>query len=460
MIETFNLFETNITFYVLLNLFFCLFTTIWLLIVFLKMRYLFIKPSMLLIAFSHIFFQWPMTIYSGYYENFLPSPYTFALLIHAYILAGLLIATFSFCETAAIVWRRITDLSLLEKCESTKTVVFITVIVAGITVFYLSYVPFTSTGLYAIFMEPSLAAEARERSLKLLDNKFLQYAYSLMISSVAPLLAVMLSLRVIRELSKGEFFKLTAHVFLFLFLVFAVSLTGARISAVNLFIVILMAFFFHKGLPFKPLKFFLLLFVLLLIPAAFSIMREGKAISAGLLPEYLGHLARRTFVIPVDVGSWFVHYSQINGPFGVSAIPKLSAILGIDSIDAPNLIGITYTNTTVMSTTAGAGYLFAYYSYFGIASIILSSFGLWFLDVALLVYKRLSNVMILPCVAAASLSVLSFISSDYTVVWLTHGFGVVLLFAWIIDRFVMLSNQGHPFDPKRMSESAEISAVK
>jgi hypothetical protein len=346
-------------------------------------------------------------------------------------------ATFTFGQTAAIVWQRITDSSLLEKCKSTKTIVFITAFVVGIVVFYLSYVPFTSTGLYAIFMEPSLAGEARERSLKLLDNRTLQYAYSLMVSSVAPLLAVMLSLGVIRELSKNNFFKLSVYVFLFLFLVIAVSMTGARISAVNLFIVIIMAFFFHKGLPFKPLKFFLLLFFLLLIPAVYSIMREGKAISVGILPEYLGYLIRRTFVTPMDVGSWFVHYSQTNGTFGVSAIPKVSAILGIDAINAPNLIGLTYTNTVVKSTTAGAGYLFAYYSYFGIGSIILSSLGLWFLDVALLVYNRLSNVMILPCVAAVSLSVLSFISSDYTVVWITHGFGIILLLSWLLDHFIV-----------------------
>jgi len=95
----------------------------------------------------------------------------------------------------------------------------------------------------------------------------------------------------------------------------------------------------------------------------------------------------------------------------------------------------------VKSVSAVAGYLFTYYSYFGIAALFFSILGLWLIDVALLVYERLSNVMLLPCIAAISLSILAFISSDYTVVWLTHGFGVILLLSWLIDRFIVSSGR-------------------
>jgi len=141
----------------------------------------------------------------------------------------------------------------------------------------------------------------------------------------------------------------------------------------------------------------------------------------------------------MDVGSWYIHYAQIHGTFGIASVPKLAVIVGIEPINTPNLIGLTYSYTAVESVTACAGYLFTYYSYFGMASLLLSILCLWFLDVAVLVYKRLSNVMLLPCISAVSLSILSFVSSDYTTVWLTHGFGVILLLSWLIDHFIVSS---------------------
>ena len=439
MIETFNPFETNITFYVMLNVFFCIFTALCISGIFFSRRYLFIKPSMLLLTFSHIFFQWPISIYAGYYEHFLPDPYAFALLIHAYMIIGLLVTVFTFNQNARAIWERITDPSLLEDAVSIKAVIFTTALVACIIVAYLDYVPFDTTGLYAIFTNPSMAAEAREKSLKLLDSQMLIYAYTLMVSSVAPLLAVMLSILFIRDIVKRDLLKIPVYILLFFFMAFAVSMPGERISLVNLLIVIAIAQFFRKGLPFKPFKFFLLLLLLLLPPTILSILREGKALGVGILFEYLGYLARRTFILTMNVGSWYIHYAQIHGAFGIASIPKLAVILGVEPVNTPNLIGLAYMNTTVKSVSAVAGYLFTYYSYFGIASLFFSILCLWILDVALLVYERLTSVMLLPCVAATSLSILSFVSSDYTVVLLTHGFGVILLLSWLIDRFIVSS---------------------
>ena len=184
-----------------------------------------------------------------------------------------------------------------------------------------------------------MASEAREQSLKLLDSLALKYAYSLMASSVAPLLAIMLSILIIRDVSRRDFLNLPIHVLVFLLLAFAVSLTGERISAVNLLIAIAMAHFVRKGLPFKPVGLFLLLPLLLLIPAVLSILREGKALGVDILFEYFGYVARRAFVIPMDVSSWYIHYSQIHGAFGIASIPKVAFLLGINPIDTQNLIG-------------------------------------------------------------------------------------------------------------------------
>ena len=329
MSETFNLLDTRITFYVIMNVSFCLATSCWIAGLFVTHRYLFIKPSMLLLAFSHVFFQCPLALYSGYYEQFLPDPYAFALLVHAYMIMGLLVSVFTYRRSAESAWNQITDPRLLDNAVSMRAVVFTTSLVACVVAAYLAYVPFKSTGLYAIFATPSLAAEAREKSLKLLDSQTLQYAYSLMVSSVAPLLAVMLGVLLLKGWRKRDFVKFSLHIIFLFLLMFSVSMTGARISAVNLILVIAIAFVFSKGLPFQPLKLSLLIIFLLLPPTMLSILREGKAVGLGTVFEYLEYLARRAFIMPLDTGSLYVHYAQTHSPSGISAIPKLAAILGI-----------------------------------------------------------------------------------------------------------------------------------
>jgi hypothetical protein len=138
-------------------------------------------------------------------------------------------------------------------------------------------------------------------------------------------------------------------------------------------------------------------------------------------------------------GVMYVHHSEVEGRFGIAAVPKLATLLGVDVINVPNLIGLRYSERALDTVSAVAGYLFTYYSYFGISSLIFSLVGLWFLDVAIIIYGKLSPHLLLPCIAAISVSTLSFISSDYTTAWLTHGFGIILFLSWMTDRLKTLS---------------------
>jgi len=99
----------------------------------------------------------------------------------------------------------------------------------------------------------------------------------------------------------------------------------------------------------------------------------------------------------------------------------------------PNYIGLRYQPNAGPTVSAGAGYLLTYYSYFGVASLLISLIGLWLLDMAVYVYGKLSPSFLIPCVSAVSLSTLSFISSDYTTVLVTHGFAVTLIIALSVD---------------------------
>jgi hypothetical protein len=437
MIENYHLAQNTINLYMMMNASFCIVSGFWIVSIFVTRRHLFIKPSVVLLTLSHVFFQWPLTFYSSYYETFLKDAYTFALIVHGFILCGLLIAGFTFDRSAKAIWHRITAPEYIDNAVSTGAALFLASIALCVIIYYLYCVPFTSTGLYAIFMNPEEAGMAREKSLKLLESNFLKYSYSFVTSSVAPLLAAMLGIFLFADFAKGNVLRAPIYLSLLLLLAVAVSMTGARISVVNLLMVVIIALLYHQGIPLKPMRFLILLVLLLLFPALLSMLREGRSVGLAVIPEYYGHILRRIFVTPLDVGSWYIHFSQTNGFLGIAAVPKLAWMLGLEPIIAPNLIGLAYTNSTVQSTTAGASYIFSYYSYFGLLSLGLIMGGLWLLDIAMFIYGALSDALLLPCIAAVSLSTVAFISSDYTVAWVTHGFGVVLLISWLVDKWII-----------------------
>jgi hypothetical protein len=145
----------------------------------------------------------------------------------------------------------------------------------------------------------------------------------------------------------------------------------------------------------------------------------------------------RALIVPMEVGGWYVHYLQTYGAIGVAAIPRLARILGIDSIDGPNLIGQTYGpmyyGHDVPSTIhANAGYVFSYFAYLGYAAIFLNLALLFLLDVSLWVLVRVRRGLFIPILAAMTIAALKFVQSEYFAVWLTHGFGVILILGLIL----------------------------
>ncbi len=434
MIEEYNILTAPFSIYVGLNWFFCLACAAWIISLFSFRRYLFVKPSILLLTYSHVFFQWPLAFYSGYFEKYLPEPYIFALLIHTYIVFGLLVFPFTFDSAAKKTWERISGPGK-EKIQSNHVVmVLLGALIIGITFVYLSQVPLSQTGLYAIIFQPKTSGLAREKSLKLLGNVPLRYAFALMISSLAPLFAVMSFWALRNAVRKWRILSSFLFAACLLGVAGAVGLPGARVNIVNMILVMFMASLFYHGLPFRPAKFILLIGAILLLPTVLTILREGNAISLENLFEYFWLIVNRTFVVPMNVGAWYIHHAQLEGGFGIAGVPKLAALLGIEAIDAPNYIGLKYVPGALSSVSAGAGYLFTYYSYFGTPSLVISVIGLWFLDIAVLLFERLSDYLLLPCVAAVSLTTLAFISGDYTTGWVTHGFCGILAVSWFMDR--------------------------
>jgi len=214
-----------------------------------------------------------------------------------------------------------------------------------------------------------------------------------------------------------------------------VSLAGARVYAAMIIMTIFFAELLRRGVPLNPFYILIGGALILAIPTLLSIFREGRQVDFDLFWEYLqGGIFNRVFILPMETGLWHVHYAQTYGFFGIQAIPKLAAIFGVTPINATNIIALTYSNEALQSTSANTAYVFSYYSYFGLWTFLLSLILLWLLDLALLVYRKISSRMLLACVAAVSVAANNFVATEYTIALVTNGFIVLLIVSWIVDR--------------------------
>lgn len=422
------------TLFVFSSWFFCIITSISLAILLWRYRFLFVKPSIIVILLFHLQIQWAATVYSGYIESYLPYPIPFAILTHCFPLIGLVISYLTTRKSALIIWDRITDPHYQLFRSSNRAIFLLLGYIVVVTIWYLSYVPLSKTGLFSILFDPMHSAQAREESLKLLYNVPLKYAYSFLGSIFAPLLAIMLALFLVYNVKQKRIIRVTIDIIVLVCIFVIASLTGARGPVAKVILSIILAFYLNQRMPIRPFYIILAAVAVLFLPVVFSILREGQEFSLLHFVQYLtGGIFRRVFVAPMFTGLWHTHYAQTSGFFGIGGIPKLAVIFGVAPFSAANIIYLNYTSYSLQSGLANTCYVLSYYSYFGLISFVFSLLGLWFLDFAVLIYRQLSNRVLLPCVASVSVASISFISSDYTTVLLTHGFGLLLIIALVLD---------------------------
>lgn len=422
--------------FVLTNWFFCVVTSVLLLMLIWRRRFLLVKPSMIVIIFFHLCIQWAATIESPFIEGYLPDPWVFALLAQGFPVIGLLISAWTGRRSARIIWQRVLHPETVSSKVRHRVILFLAGLIAFFVVFYLQVVHFSSTGLYAIFVDPSGSAMAREESLKLVEGGLIRYGYSFMAYGFAPLLSVLLLWQVNTGFKRRRWIAALANLAAIGGVLFVVSLTGARSFAALIILVMAFAWFLKRGFPLNPIYITLVALLILAFPVLLTILREGKIPDMVLFWDYLsGGIFERVFYSPMETGLYYTHFAQTVGFMGMAGVPKLATLFGISPINAANYLGLLYTDTYIESVNMNTSYVFAYYCYFGIGSFIFSLLGLWLLDAVLLIYRKISGLMLTACMASLLIPGISLISGEYTVVLLTHGFIVILLTSVFVDRF-------------------------
>lgn len=422
------------TVFALLNWFLCLITTIFLALIIWRQRFLLVKPSIIVIIFFHLMIQWAATVTAPDIEHYLPNPWHFMLLTQGFPLIGLAVSIWIGRRNAAIIWQRVRNPQTVLPRIRRKAILFLSMYIVLFALIYLRTVPLSSTGLYAIFLNPADANLAREYSLKLQESALIRYGYGFMATVFVPLLSVLLTDTLTRDFKRKRFLRVIIVIIALGSILVVVSLSGARSFAATVIMTFIYARLLHRGLPLNPLYIVLSALVVLALPVMFSLLREGRTPTPGLFVEYLsGGIFRRTFYIPMQTGLWFTHYAQTSGLVGIAAIPRLANLWGIPSIDMPNHIGLLYYSSRIQSVSANTCYVFAFYSYFGLSSFVFSLLALWVLDSIVWFYRLIGDNLLLACVAVISVASIRFTASDYTVVMLSHGFGFLFIVTLVLS---------------------------
>lgn len=427
----------KITLFVAVNWLLVIITCLILIVTIWRDRSLLLKPSIMVVLFFHVMCQWGAAIDAGRIESALQQPWIFVLLSQGFPLIGLIVSLFTARGTARHLWGRITADNPVDPARKTWAWAILAVFFAGFIAIYLSHVPFRSTGLYTIFSSPLESGLARDMSVKFLDNAFLRYGHNIIMAVFAPLLAVLALQVMLVHWKRRNWFLVLFIIACLAVIVLASSISGARSYSAAIVMVVIFALLLRRGFPINPVHFIVVVLLILAFPTILTLLREGKAVTAKSFFDYFRiSTYRRVVIIPMETGLMHVHYAQTHGFFGIQAIPKLAALKGIEPLNVPNFIAKMYTSDPQTTIWANTSYVYAYYSYFGLLAFIPCLIGLWLLDLSLLVYRRLSDNLLIPCVACIAINTSNFSSVEYTVSLFTFGFLFLLLVSWVVDRAV------------------------
>ena len=293
----------------------------------------------------------------------------------------------------------------------------------SILALYLSVVPFMTTGLVTIFVNPEGATMAREKSLKLLSGFAVKYGYTWHMSVLAPLLICIAGLHIDRQFRLRNLLLIGAVPVL----IVSVMLTGAKLSGGMLLLALGIVCLLRSGV----LKCGLILLVAaigtVLTATVLSIFREVETseVSLELVIDYMtGASFQRVFVTPFQTGVWTNLYAQEHGQLGVSNIRPLALLFGQEYINLPNLVALDYAPgaSAIPSSSSNTCFLFDLQASFGLfTGWAVAAVLICLLDLVLYAFAGLNGQILTAFLAVLMTAAFSLLSSAYTTCLLSHG---------------------------------------
>tara|TARA_B100001057_G_scaffold501028_1_gene619808 strand:- start:4997 stop:6289 length:1293 start_codon:yes stop_codon:yes gene_type:complete len=401
----------------------------------LKYRFHLIKPSVIILFIIFVRVEIGILLNYDNINNFLVDSDNFFLISFIFPLIALLISisynNFRFLKFYEVISMKGTHFS---KINFKKTEAFLLIILFGIAFFYIYNVSIYNTGLYAIIFDPENSDLARENSFKLLTNTYIIYSFSILSSTVAPLIIAIYAYRLAKTNNKtlDNFFTF----FKIIIIVLIVCLPGSRAAASYLALSFFATYWYSKSMR-TNLTFVIISLVLItMIPLLLTVLRNDEFINFQSLIFYLNNsIIDRIFIINGTVASWYYDYVSNNGFVGIAGVAKLASLFQIESIDMHNVIGLTYKPHAIESISAGTAFFFAYYSLFGINGIFLSFFCLVLLDfISIFFYSRIDKNFLPIVLGCIFVSLFHIAETNFETILITHGFLPILLISFFLAR--------------------------
>jgi hypothetical protein len=205
-----------------------------------------------------------------------------------------------------------------------------------------------------------------------------------------------------------------------------VSLYGARGPSAMLVLAVIYAAYLRRGAPFRPLLIIVMITLVMAGPAFISMFKNADVISWAAYGDALRNIFDRVFVRGVLPNIWYVDFIQAYGEWGISGIPKLATLVGVDPVNVANVISLHYDQYSLKEGSATTAYITQYYSFFGGFGVLVSFIGLLVLDFILYIYRYLRPAFLLPVVGAMVIPLASLSFAQFTTILFTKGMFFIL----------------------------------
>ncbi len=376
------------------------------------------------------------------YWHFLKFPSHILLVVHGVIIASLCCSIFSFRKTAYIIWEKINNHSLISNNEISKnlliSIFFLLTLSLGIVIYYNFNFPIKDTTLWHILCSSSNIdySVSLEKSLKLINSSCLKYLYTFYQNTITPiiLLSTIHYIGMIKDRIKIK--SILILFFICIFVVLNSNFNVTKSSLLNYTIVILFFIVWKNNLNiiFYYMYFpFILLFSIIIV--YFFITQNYSSY------KDLENIFSRIFIIPLKMGSWYMHYTQYYGMIGVKEFPKIASFLSMEGVHSPNIIGklygpYYYKRSVLESIHANASFLFSFYRAFELFSCLISTLLILALDLILIILKRLRKGWLVIALSMLSYQSTLFASSSYTTILFSGGVIVSIFLIYFLDQFL------------------------
>lgn len=468
---------TQVEAYHIGTLVFSFLTTLTILIIFFRKKVdFFLRPSIVCILLLYVIYLLPSVILNNHLIKIAPLVNQASFLLSVVLFTSLL---GSLLSEKAFLWvlGKMPPMKSINENQKTKLMFLVTtVFLLIVTGLYFYNVSFTETGLYAILCEPKLYVILREKSLKLLSQKWLIYTYLIAFSCLCPLISATATQII---LSKLEQKKLLWSIIVFpiiLFLIFFMLITGARVGLLNC----VLAVIFVLCLNLKGWKFFSATLLVLVIgfstPAAISmswVTRSNKSerlsfcVATKTNSQFLNELklqeealdkeSRQRLASDAHAGLWAFVSGTINRSFIIPAAVSgfymeeaqnkafnFNSLFSKGQINVSNIVATSYSkrlygpaHLVINSATAPTAFIFLNFMYFGYFSIFFSVLGILALDLVFFLAKACGRELGIPLMATATYYPFIFVQTGYFTVLGTHGYLVftcIILIVFVFSR--------------------------